>query len=207
MKENAPQAIFDKNTVEFVTVAAEFCGFLERASEMKRGRFVDVSLKLLPLLYLKASLLPECIRMEEDDPETFVTEGDYERVRSAVATLLAEHDDYLEVFLDDMAYSDTPIRQTISEGLADIYQPLKNFICVFRLGLSQTMNDSLVMCREEFAEFWGQRLVNVMRALHDVKYHRLVPEPEEEEGDGSALFDDSGTEEELYEGLDMGEDE
>ena len=34
--EKYSQVIFDKNTVEFVTVAAEFCGFLERARDMKR---------------------------------------------------------------------------------------------------------------------------------------------------------------------------
>ena len=169
MKKNT-QAIFDKNTVEFVTVAAEFCGFLERVSEQKRSQFVDTALKLLPLLYLKASLLPECERMEDFDPETFVTESDYEQLRREVAALMGDRDDYLEVFLDDMMYSDTPIHQTVSEGLADIYQSVKDFICVFRLGLEQTMNDSLVICREQFAEFWGQRLVNVMRALHDVKY-------------------------------------
>ena len=202
MKENATQAIFDKNTVEFVTVAAEFCGFLERASGMGRRRFVDTALKLLPLLYLKASLLPDCERMEEADPETFVTEGDYEMIRSTVEGILAGYDDYLEVFLDDMAYSDSPIRQTVSEGMADVYQPLKDFVCVFQLGLRQTMNDSLVICRELFAEFWGQRLVNVMRALHDVKYRQLRDGEEV-----SDAFDDTCMEEELYEGLDMGDDE
>ena len=101
------QIIFDKNVVEFVTVAAQVCAFLERASEQPRGTFVDTSLKLLPLLYLKACLLPPCSRMEEIDPETFVTEADYEIVRGAVAAVMADKDDYLEVFLDDMAYSDT----------------------------------------------------------------------------------------------------
>ena len=83
---------------------------------------------------------------------------------------MADKDDYLEVFLDDMAYSDTPIRQTISEGLADIYQPLRDFLEVYRLGLEYTMNDALVICREQFAEYWGQRLLNVLRALHAVRY-------------------------------------
>lgn len=206
MEENNSQVIFDKNAVEFVTVAAEFCGFMERVSDMKRRDFVDKSLKLLPLLYLKASLLPACERMEESDPETFVTETDYEVVRSSVASLLGEYDDFLEVFLDDMAYSDTPIHQNISECLADIYQPLKDFICVFRLGLEQTMNDSLAICRELFAEFWGQRLVNVMRALHDVKYRQLA-HGEETEEESSPLYEDNCTEEELYEGLDMGDDD
>ena len=54
--EKYSQVIFDKNTVEFVTVAAEYCGFLERARDMKRYDFVDTALKILPLLYLKATL-------------------------------------------------------------------------------------------------------------------------------------------------------
>ena len=70
-----------------------------------------------------------------------------------------------------MAYSDTPLKKCISEDLADIYQDLKDFICVFQSGLNVTMNDSLYTCKEHFADFWGQRLVNVMRALHDVKYN------------------------------------
>mgnify|MGYP000255419336 FL=1 len=131
-----------------------------------------------------------------------MTETDYEVLRGSIASLLGEYDDYLEVFLDDMAYSDTPIHQNISESLADIYQPIKDFICVFQLGLEHTMNDSLAICRELFAEFWGQRLVNVMRALHDVKYRQLSHSSQEEED--SALYEDNCTEEELYEGLDNG---
>ena len=43
--EKESQTIFDKNVIEFVTVAAEFCAFLERAERMKRSDFVDTSLK------------------------------------------------------------------------------------------------------------------------------------------------------------------
>ena len=43
--EKESQTIFDKNVIEFVTVAAEFCAFLERAERMKRSTFVDTSLK------------------------------------------------------------------------------------------------------------------------------------------------------------------
>lgn len=169
--EGSSQLIFDKNSIEFVTVAAEYCGFIERSRGADRKSFVDTALKILPLLYLKASLIPEGERIGEDSLEVFVTEDDYEGVRRAVADVLGYQDDYLEVFLPDMAYSDTPIKKCISEDLADIYQDLKDFIGVFQLGLNETMNDALCVCKEHFAEFWGQRLVNTMRALHDVKYH------------------------------------
>lgn len=45
--------------------------------------------------------------------------------------------------------------------------------------MNETMNDSLVICKEHFEEFWGQRLVNTMRALHDVKYGHTDEEEEE----------------------------
>ena len=196
------QPIFDKNTVEFVTVAAEYCAFLERVDSIQFASFVDKTLKLLPLLYLKASLLPECHRMSYAEPEAFVTEGDYEMLRGKIASLLAEHDDYLEVCLDDMAYSDTPIKQNISENMSDIYQALKNFICVYRLGLDYTMNDALAVCRESFGDYWGQLLVNAMGALHQIRFSAdFEAEMSEDEDDG--VYSDA----DLYEGLDMGDDE
>ena len=79
--EKESQTIFEKNVIEFVTVAAEFCAFLERAEHMKRKAFVDTSLKILPLLYLKASLLPKCETIGDEAPETYVTEEIYEILR------------------------------------------------------------------------------------------------------------------------------
>ena len=140
------------------------------------------------MLYLKASLIPECELIGEEDLEVFVTEDDYEMVRRAIAHVLGPQDDYLEVFHPDMAYSDSPIKKCISEDLADIYQDLKDFICVFQLGMNVTMNDSLYVCKEHFAEFWGQRLVNTMRALHDVKYN--TSSDDEEALDAPDAWDD-----------------
>lgn len=179
--EKESQTIFDKNVIEFVTVAAEFCAFLERAESMKRSDFVDTSLKILPLLYLKASLLPQCERLGEEELETYVTEEVYEILRLNLAELMGEKDDYLDVFVEDMVYSDQPIKKCISEDLADIYQDIRDFIFVFQLGLNETMNDSLALCQENFGLLWGQKLVNTLRALHDVKYHQ--EEEEEEEAD------------------------
>ena len=178
--ENKEQVIFSRNTVEFVTVAAEFCAYLERAESLRRKDFVDTILKILPLLYIKASMLPECEMMSDTEPETFVTEDDYEVLRYSLASLMADKDDYLEVFMQDMQYSDTPITRLISEDLADIYQDVKNFVSVFQLGFDETMHDSLALCRDNFALYWGQTLVNTMRALHSVKFN---PSDDEEEAD------------------------
>lgn len=180
MKKDS-EVIFQRNVVEFVTVAAEFCKFLEQAETTPRNAFVDTSLKILPLLYLKAEMLPACHRMGEEDLETFVTEDAYEVLRINIAGIMADKDDYLDVFVSDMKYSDQPITKFISEELADIYQDIRDFIFVFQLGLNETMHDALAVCQENFKLYWGQKLVNTLRALHDAKYSSCNDEEEKEE--------------------------
>lgn len=178
--KQASQLIFERNSVEFVTVAAEYCAFIERSEGLNRKELVDTLLKILPLLYIKASMLPECEVLGEDNLETFVTEDEYEVIRINLQELLADRDDYLDVFVEDMKYSDTPIRKSIAEDLSDIYQVVKDFICQFRSGLNETMHDALAQCREHFISYWGQTLVNTMRALHEVKYSHTDNDEEEE---------------------------
>ncbi len=173
------QVIFDRNVVEFVTVAAEFCRYLEQAEGIRRADFVDTVLKLLPLLYLKAQMLPTCEQMGETAPENYVTEETYEIMRINLAGILTDRDDYLDVFVSDMKYSDQPVTRYISEDLADIYQDVKDFVFVFRLGLNETMHDALAICQENFRLYWGQKLVNTLRALHEVKYASGTDDKEE----------------------------
>ena len=187
MKQQS-QVIFERNSVEFVTVAAEFCAFIERSEGQTRAEFVDTLLKILPLLYIKASMLPECEVMGEDGLEAFVTEDDYEVIRINLQEVMADRDDYLDVFVEEMKYSDTPIRKSIAEDLADIYQVTKDFVCQFRSGLNETMHDALAQCHEHFMSYWGQTLVNTMRALHEVKYSN-DSEDENEDAD-SEQYDD-----------------
>ncbi len=158
--------------MEFVSGAAEYFTFVEQAEMRTRADFVDTALKILPLLYIKGAMLPPCEMMGDEAPESFVAEDDYEVIRVTLAQLMGDADDYLDVFVEDMVYSDTPIKKNISEDLADIYQDIKNFVCVFRLGLNETMHDSLAICRENFANYWGQTVGITMRALHDVRYHQ-----------------------------------
>ncbi|MBR6692236.1 MAG: DUF5063 domain-containing protein [Bacteroidaceae bacterium] len=172
--------VFSKNTVEFVTVAAEFCAYVERANEHDRKEFIETLLKILPLLYLKAQMLPDEERLGDDELEDFVTEDSYEVLRITIAEMLADKDCYLDVFVADMKYSDTPVTKTISEDLADIYQDIKNFVSLFKLGINETMHDAIIECNEHFRDYWGQTLVNTLRALHEVRYN-TAPETENED--------------------------
>jgi len=174
------KAVFDKNTVEFVTVAAEYCTFMANVSEKERSQLLDVLPKLLSLLYLKASMLPD-IQPQGLYLEEYVTEQEYDALRGLLNRKLGEFDDYLEVFVEEMKYSDTPVRKCISEDLSDIYQALRNFVENYRSGLSEVMEESVAVCRDAFISYWGQTLTNTLRAVHSVRYSQTDSDEQEEE--------------------------
>ncbi|MBN2862881.1 MAG: DUF5063 domain-containing protein, partial [Bacteroidales bacterium] len=53
-----PNPVYSRNVVEFVAVANEFCKYAEHSSELKGGELLKILQRILPLLYIKASLLP-----------------------------------------------------------------------------------------------------------------------------------------------------
>ena len=173
--------VYSPNTIEFVTVTAQTCLFLENISEESREDFILKAVKLLPLLYLKASMIEIPDPVFDDVPERFVSVEDYNFVKEQLEGLLGPDDSYLEVFHPDMALSDTPIAAFISENLADIYQELKDFAASYQTVETDIMNDALVVCLQAFGEHWGQKLLNALRALHALRYSDNFGEVEENE--------------------------
>lgn len=170
-KEEYPQhPVYDKNSIEFVTVAAQFCSFVENCQQMSRGDFFDKLPKLLSLLYLKTAVVPTMNDSSYSDLTQYVTEESYEYIQMKIKSVIGRHDEYLDVFVEDMQYSDTPILCNISEDISDIYQDLKDMICNFQTADIDIMNDSLKDCIDNFKSFWGQKLLNALRALHNIRY-------------------------------------
>lgn len=168
---NEEKPIYQRDVLEFVTVAVQYCAFLEGTEGKDRTEFLDIMSKLLPLLYLKGTLLPRYELIDEDcQLAEYVTEENYDIVRENIACIMADRDDYLDVFVEDMKYSDSPVLTTVSENLADIYQSIKNFACIYKLGVDGEMMTALSIVKEEFENEWGLKVANVMRAIHEVKY-------------------------------------
>ena len=122
MSTTSTHYVYQEPAIEIETVAVQLCLYLEQAEEQERADFIEKMLCLLPLLYLKARLLPKAAEEMDGYPERFVTEYEYESMRQAIAQKLGSDDAYLEVFVEDMRYSDEPITAFISENIADIYQ-------------------------------------------------------------------------------------
>ena len=166
MTTTSTHYVYQEPAIEFVTVAVQLCLYLEQVAEHEKADFIEKMLCLLPLLYLKARLLPKAHEELDGYLERFVAEQEYEDLRQMVAQKLGSDDAYLEVFMEDMRYSDEPITAFISENIADIYQELKDLACNYQTREEAIMNDALVNCLEAFEQHWGQKLLNVLRPLH-----------------------------------------
>lgn len=163
-----------RNSLMFIAMANEYCHELERTSEFERDEFVGKMLKLLPRIYMSISDVDDL--REEDEPfyiESYLQEDMYNIVRNGVYKLLGEDDTYLEVFEEEMKYSDTPIATTVSENLSDLYQEFYNLVFTIQNTPTEVAGEILSTIKENFKTYWGQTLVNVMRALHSIKYNEL----------------------------------
>lgn len=183
-------------------LSAEYCMTVENAAESGKREFIGKMLNILPRLYVEFfDIVPRdqndvdgevtdgyldadgYASLEPDDempyyPE-YVDEDYYEGVRRHIENLLGPSDTFLETFEEDMKYSDTPIAASISESLADIFQPLYNFISIVKDSEGEHLEGAYKECRENFAAYWGQTLCNVVRALHYVYFNTSVAEEEE----------------------------
>jgi hypothetical protein len=175
-EEGLNRVVYSKNVIEMITVANEFCSFLERSEDLETVDFMSRLQKLLPLLYLKASLLPEFEIETDDDLEKFVTELDYNLIQQKVLRHTGAGDDYQEVFLSGMQFSESALTSGIAENVADIYQDMKELVMSFRTMNDEVMEQALAESQNNFAHLWGQKLVNSLRAIHNLIYSESNPE-------------------------------
>lgn len=172
--------IFEKNTLEFLTVANEYCGFLEKSEKYTRKDFIAKMQKILPLLYLKAAMLPETDDYADGEAEVFLSEYDYEYIKNKTSQRLGSVDGYINIFPTEDNYAEYE-QAEISECAADIYQDLKNFAENCRSGSEEAMSAALTQCRNNFKDYWGMRLISLQAAFHRAAYLNTDDDNNEED--------------------------
>lgn len=159
--------------LKITALAKDYCILLENARELEKEEFVANVLNLLPRIYWEFGDLSADSAdssAEYDYFPSYLDEDYYESIRRNVEAVLGEDDVFLETFEEDMKYSDTPIAASISESLADIFQPLYNFMSVVRESEGENSGAAFRECKENFIQYWSQTLCNVMRALNHLRY-------------------------------------
>lgn len=169
------------NTLAFMALSNEYCHALETVAEKSPDEFVVLMTRLLPRIYMTAAdLTRSAVALGDDDAciDRVLDENHYEAVRASVSAAMGGEDVYLEVFEEDMKYSDTPVTASLSEGLTDIFQVLYDFLETVRDAPDEIIDAAVMAVKEDFEAYWSAKLCNVMRPLNALRY--------------SSRFDDTG---------------
>jgi len=167
MENNFESLVYSENVIGFTALATEYCNLLDGVALLSQKDFMDKAHRLLPLIYLKAIILPEIEPEMPDMIDKSVTQEEWEAVFITMQKKLQGVDAYTEV-LD--ALNDEQQMNTLSEGFTDIYQDLKDYISLYSMGTPEIMNDASWECKNNFKNYWGQRLMNITRVLHHLLY-------------------------------------
>jgi len=189
MNEISNNPVYSKQALEFVTVATEYCNFIENSDKISKKDFIDKMHKLLTFVYQKAVLLPD-LELLFDANEKFVTELDWNNVKDKVNATLVSHDQFVQVENIEDYQEDTDAEYSLSELMADIYQELMDFVTIYQIGHEDSMNDAIFDVKTTFEQFWGIKLLVLTQALHKIIYSKVDLSNEENTDSSEPKIDD-----------------
>lgn len=160
------------NTLSLIGLCREYCATLEGVEVMDARDFTNTVVRLLPRIYIAATDLTRIVTLSDPDErslDNYLEEDYYESLRLKIENLFGPDDVYLEVFEEEMKYSDTPIGASVSEGLCDLFQVFYNFTEAVKGSLDEELLAMTINAmRDDFETTWSQTLVNVMRPLNAI---------------------------------------
>jgi hypothetical protein len=172
MSDIPNEPAYSKNVIEFITVAHNYCVTLESPGRYDDNDFLEIILKILPLLYLKASLLPA---LSEPDPaanERFLTLEQYENLFNSLRNILDDKDLTYTLDLNDVDL--IPKKFSISESLSDIYQDMKDFVLLYQKHSRTAKQCAVYYARLNYLQHWGIKAINSLKALHNIVYGQYI---------------------------------
>lgn len=175
MTEQRDQGTHKKQVVELLTVANEYCMFIEKAYDYSQKDILEYVHRMAPLLYLKGSLIPE---LEAENPEAYeryITEEVWENIFNELRNIFGKEDEFW--FIDEATFQGEEITKgSMAESMTDIYQDLKDFVFLYSKNTADAIINSVVECRQLYKSNWGPKLLRVQKNAHYLLYHQAFDE-------------------------------
>ncbi len=167
---NSPNTdpVTSANVLDMYTVANEFCIFTEKAEQYPLEEVLQYYAKICPLLYLKGAILPIVEADEEYIGERFVNEDQWENIYNSLLAHFGHKDEFYTLSYENA--DNIPLKASISEHLADIYQDLKDFVLLYQKNHLYAKQNAVYECRILFISHWGSRTAALLPALHAIAF-------------------------------------
>ena len=164
MKDNADFVISNK-VIEMLTVANEYCLFTEKIKDYKKDDVVLYYSRMMPLLYLKCSLLPDLEIDDSSAHEKFVIEEEWLGIYRDAKELLGK-DNYFIWLNDDVNVNDETPKSDSAELLADLYQDLKDFVLLYQKETLAAKENAVYWLKYYFKLQWGEKNIKLLYFAH-----------------------------------------
>lgn len=178
MTDQQDPAKHKKQVLELLTVANEYCMFIEKAYDYSKNDIMQYVHRIAPLLYLKGSLLPELEVENTEAYERYVTEEVWENIFNDIRNTFGRDDEFW--FIDESTFQGEEITKgSMAESITDVYQDLKDFVFLYSKNTSDAILNSVVECRHLFHTNWGPKLIRLQKNIHFLLYHQAFDEYED----------------------------
>lgn len=165
MEKNTENILSQKSIQEMVMVANEFCHLIESSENQNIDVFVSILQKMMPLMYLKGSLLPDIHPQNPDALTYFVTEEDWSNIFNKLKNIFQNRDLFLFTS-EDCEKNDRVAEFSMSEDLSDIYQDMKDCLKLLQLNTKDSQENAISELHRLFNKHWGVRVCRIQYAVH-----------------------------------------
>lgn len=148
--------------LELLTVANEYCFFIEKISSFDEGKILDFLRKILPLLYVKGSAVKAIDDVDDTFMQRYVTEEMYENIFNDIRNKIGSNNVFY-TFDEDLKES---VEMNMSECLTDIYQDLKDVSIAYINGIENEKQSAQYCLNKWFVSRWGLCIAKLMPFLH-----------------------------------------
>lgn len=170
MNDIQNEPAYSNQVIEMLKVAHEYCLFLENMENTPAEEITPFIQRIIPLLYLKGSLLPTIDVNDDEISERFVTEEQWEGIFNTLRDKLADKDEFWMLDYNSPDQTD-PVKASISEILADIYQDLKDFVMLYQKASRSSKQNAAKDCKYLYETHWGGKSLHLLQWVHYLNHN------------------------------------
>ena len=159
-----------KSVIEMLTVANEYCLFLEKSSSYSKKDILDFLQKISPLMYIKGALLPPILVSNPEANERYVTEEQWGNIYNELKAKFGKDDEYWIIDNDDETAQD-PKKASLADSFSDVYQDMKDFVLLYQRNTMAAQENAAREIKVLFSDHWGIRLVQAHSWIHQLLFH------------------------------------
>jgi hypothetical protein len=160
--------VYSKQVIELLTVANEYCIFTEKVEDYSKSDIINYYRHILPLLYIKGSVLKSLIPEYPEDAERFLTEESWEKILNSLRNKLYPDDHFW--FCQDMRDENTDVeKMSLAECLSDIYQDMKDFVMLYQKNRYSSRENAVSEISRLFREHYGEIITRALSGLHHME--------------------------------------